>query len=479
MNLLFIAIVVIIIISALIIIVINKPDFWFWIFLNLFFDPGGYVYVFLGGSLLGPLHITDVFISAMVICLISIKFNWRIIYEDRLFLRFLLGLLIFALYFYIVYGGVAPFINHDFDYLNFLIKNRVFAYSFVIFIAVYVFSLRGLHYFYTSTLFIGTVCLTLFFISLFTGVELIPIAKAARYAGDEMKRISMFSYGIFYLLFPVALATYLLSRKITLNFKYKYWLYYSGILMIVTVLITLTRRLQIDIIGTTIIIIAIMSYLFQIVNLATINKIIIPILLVLVALYITFPKYAGYVVEIGQDTFLLITTGKDSKGESDERVTSSGALDITKEYISENLFIGNGYTYLSWEPGYASSKRGARFARACDAAGEVPIYYLLFAFGIVGATFMLPLYFMMGHLFFKLMKLLRLTLLYYINAPLIIIISTYLLLTIVQRFTLNIYALSSDFTYPGISFTAIFMGMGFAIYRQLYLNSYNYFGTNT
>ena len=57
-KLLIAGIIGIIIIISLIIIIRNKPDFWFWIFLNLFFDPGGYVYGFLGGTLVGPLHIT-------------------------------------------------------------------------------------------------------------------------------------------------------------------------------------------------------------------------------------------------------------------------------------------------------------------------------------------------------------------------------------------------------------------------------------
>lgn len=469
-------IVVLIIILAFIIIIRNKPDFWFWIFLNLFFDPGGYVYGFLGGSLLGPLHITDVFISGMLICLVSSKINWKIIFQDNFLVKFLFYLLIFSAYYFIVYGGIVPYFQNDFNYPVFLIKNRIFAYSFIILIGVYVFSFRGLYYFYTTTLSIGIICLTLYFISLLSGVRLIPVEESARYTGDEMMRVSMVGYGLFDLLFPVALTTYLLSRKINVNLKFKNWMYYSGIMMMITLLITLTRRTQIDIIGMVIIITILISYLFRTGKLTGIFKLLVPSLLVILVLSFTFPTYIGYIATIGEDTFLLITTGKDSRGESDQRVSGSNDYKIVNEYINNNLFFGTGYTYLFWEGGRATSARGRKFAIAADAAGEVPIYYLLFGFGIAGAILMLPLYFMMGKLFFNLIKRLRQTLINYIQDPITIILSIYILFIIAQTFTIKLYALGDDFRSPYMSFTVVLMGMGFAIYRKLEFNFFLEFG---
>ena len=195
-------VVAIILIIAFIIIIRNKPDLWFWIFLNLYFDPGGYVEEYLGGTLLGPLSIADVFISGMLICVISANINWKTIFQDKFLVRFLYLLLIFSTYFFIVYGGIVPYFHNDFDYPTFLIKNRLFGYAFIILPAVYAFSLRSLHYFYTTTLAVGIICLTLFFISLTTGLRLIPVWETARNTGGEMMRISMVGYGIFYLLFP-------------------------------------------------------------------------------------------------------------------------------------------------------------------------------------------------------------------------------------------------------------------------------------
>ena len=144
LSLVFTGIVGLVFISVLIILIRNNPDFWFWIFLNLFFDPGGFVYGFLGNKLFGPLNITDVFISGIVICLMFAKINWKVIYGDKFLLKFLLYISIFAAYYFIVYGGIVPFLNNDFNYANFLMKNRIFTYGFVILISVYLFSLKGL-----------------------------------------------------------------------------------------------------------------------------------------------------------------------------------------------------------------------------------------------------------------------------------------------------------------------------------------------
>ena len=462
----------IIIIFALIIIIRNKPDLWFWIFLNLYFDPGGYVYGFLGGTLLGPLAITDVFIAGMIISLLSAKINWNEIFQDKLLRRFLFSLSIFALYYFIIYGGVVPYIHKDFDYLTFLIKNRVFAYSFIILISVYAFSLRSLYYFYTTTLTVGAICLTLYLITLISGVNLIPVEEMARYTGDEMMRVSMVGYGIFYLIFPLALITYLLSRKFNVILNYKSWLFYSGIVMIITMLITLTRRTQIDIIGTAIIIITIISVLFRTGKLTGILRLIVPGLLVIIVLSFILPKYIGYIADIGEDTFLLITTGRDSRGESDQRVSGSGDYELVKKYIENNLFFGSGYTYLFWKDGRANSARGKEFAVVRDAAGEVPIYLLFFDFGITGVFLIFPLYIIMIILFFKLIKILKVTWFNYIKDPLNIIFSIYVLLMISQNFTINFYKLGSDFSAPQIGSTMIFMGVGFALLRKFYSDNF-------
>jgi hypothetical protein len=469
-KLLLAGVVGLIFIFTLIIIIRNKPDIWFWIFLNLYFDPGGYISGFRDGKLVGPLNINDVIIFGIIICLVSAKINWKVIFGDKLLINFLLFLTIFSAYYFIVFGGVAPYIHNDFNYVTFLLKNREFIYGFFILISVYLFSLSSLNYFYSVTLFFGLISLSLYLITLFTGLELAYVEKIQR-EGTEMTRIYMLSYGLFDLVFPLSLIVYLISKKINLDIKYKHCLYYASVIFLITQIITLTRRTQIDILGAVIIISLIIAYLFRIGKLSSLLKLVPPAIFVIIVLSFTFPNYIGYMAKTAENTFLLITIGQDSEGKSDYRVSGNADLEITKKYINNNPLIGTGYSYLYWGPGYAYSLRGPTYSRAADAAGEVPIYYLLFGFGIIGAVLMLPLYFLIGKLFFRLIKLLRTMLTNYLQDPMTIIFSIYILLSIATMFTINFYNLSSHFTGSRFSSIAVLIGIGFALYRKIYLNT--------
>lgn len=218
LNLLLISLVGLVLLFAFIIIIRNKPELWFWIFLNLYFDPGGYITGFRDGKLVGPLNISDVIIVGIILCMVSAKINWKVIFGDKLLTNFFLFLIIFSAYYFIVFGGVAPYIHNDFDYVTFILKNRTFLHGFIILISAYLFSLRGLNYFYSVTLFFGVVCLTLYMITLFTGIELVYVWKLER-EGTEMTRISMLSYGLFDLVLPLSIIVYIISKKINLNIK--------------------------------------------------------------------------------------------------------------------------------------------------------------------------------------------------------------------------------------------------------------------
>jgi len=457
-------------IFAFILIIRNKPDFWFWVLLNFYFDPGGYIVEYRDGKLIGPFTIADVLIAGIIMCLIFASINWKVIFNDKFFSKFLLALTIFSAYYFIVYGGVVPYFHNDLDYSTFLIKNRTYAYGFIILIAVYFFSLKGLKYFYSITLFTGVICLSLYMITLLTGMDLIPVLQEER-EGTSMMRIVMGSYGLFDLIFPLALTAYLLSRKINLNLKYTYWLYYGGIVMIITQVITLTRRTQIDIIAAVILIVVIISYLFRTGKISQMLKIIFPAMLVVLVLSLTFPKYGGYVTETAEDTFLIMTTGKDSEGQTEYRVSGTGALELTKEYIRNNLLFGTGYASI-WGGERKASTRGQDYAEARDAAGEVNIYFLFFGYGIAGAILMLPLYVIMLRLFLKFTKLLKLTLINYLHDPLVIIFAVYFLYNVAGKFTYKLAGLSGDFTGGSLAETAVLMGIGFALYRKIELNYY-------
>ena len=461
-----------IIVFPLLIFIHYKPDISFWILINLYFDPGGYFTIFLGGDAFGRINISDLVIVGIIMCLLVIKPQIRTIKSNKLFRKFIIAFLIFAIYYFFVYGWLTPYIHNDLDYLTFVLKNRIFVYGFIILIAVYLFSIRSLKYFYYTTLFFCVVSLSLFFISLFTGLGLAPVTRMLRYPESEMIRIGMGGYGLFDMLFPISVIAYLLSRRIKVKLRYKEWLYFSGILMVLVLLLTLSRRTILDIPATILIIILIISYLYRSNKIKLLSKFIIPSIIVLIILSFTFQVYVSYISIITRDTFQLITTGADTRGIGDYRVSGTADLAAVKNYIQDNIWIGSGYSYVrSNEAGTAFiSARGLFFASMEDAATEVPIYNLLFAYGIIGALLILRLYYFVFQLLVRFIKTLRQNILYeYIN-PITLIFSIYIIFVIISKLTTKIYSLGADFGNYGFSSIAIILGIGFALYEKFSTN---------
>jgi hypothetical protein len=303
-------------------------------------------------------------------------------------------------------------------------------------------------------------------ITLGTGIDLIPVMVFERYEGDDMMRLSIYSTGLFSILFPISFIVLLSAKRIKLNIKYRKLLYAAGILMVVTLLITLSRRYFISIPGTLIVIVLISSYIFRRSRAFALAKILVPLGLILIIINLTLPKYVDYIYSISQDTFLLLTEGKDTRGEKEYRVSGTDDLEITKNYIKNNFLLGTGYTYLYWkgEYEYASCSRGVVYAVAMDAANEVPIYYIFFGYGLVGFIIMVFLYSYLIKLFLRLFSLIRKRIGFLMGYPYEVLFTIYILYTLAEKFTFSFYGLGKDFTSP---INGIFIGIGFALYKKL------------
>jgi hypothetical protein len=443
----------------------RKPDISFWFLVNIYFDPGGYIDYYLKGKIFLNLYISDFVIVLILICLFAINTNYKIIYKDQFFIKFLKVFLIFAVYFFVFYGGIVPYLNNDFNYSLFLQKNRNFLYYIIILISVYIFTMRDLKYFYFTTLFLGLLILSAFLVSLITGLKIIPIDIFERYSGSEMMRITILSWGLFQILFPLSFIVYLFARKIKINIKYRKLLYIAGMLMVVTLLITLTRRNFISVPGIVLIIILLNSYIFRKSKIFAIAKVLVPVSLILLIVYFTLPKYVNYIVNISQDTYELLTKGSDTSGEREYRVSGTGDLLLTKKYISNNFILGTGYSYLYWgESEVATSPRGSEYALASDAAREVPIYNIFFSYGLTGFIIMVFLYAFLIRLFLRLYSLLKKQIKYLIVYPYELLFAIFILYMIVDKFTFSLYTMGSDFT---STYYGIFIGIGFALLRKL------------
>jgi hypothetical protein len=417
------------------------------------------------------LYISDLVIVLIIFCLYSINVNSNILYKDRFLNKFYKTFFIFAIYFFIFYGGIIPYINNDFNYLVFLQKNRSFLYYIILLTSVYFFTLRGLKYFYLTTLFLGIVILTAFLISLLTGLKIIPIDVFERYSGSEMMRITIFSWGFIQILFPLSFILFLFSRKIKFNIKYRKLVYLAGILMVVTLLITLTRRNYISIFGSVLIIVLLNSFIFRKSKILTFAKVIIPVSIILLVISLALPKYVNYIANISEDIYLLFTKGSDTQGEVDYRVSGTGDLLITKKYITENFIFGTGYSYLYWgESDVATSSRGNTYALAADAAREVPVYNIFFSYGLAGFVIIVFLYSFLVKLFVRLNSLLKKQFNALTAYPYELLFAIFILYMIVDKFTFSLYTLGDDFPTP---YYGVYLGMAFALYRKLKIITVN------
>lgn len=443
----------------------RKPDLSFWLLLNIYFDPGGYITYYLGGKTFLNFYLSDITIILIIFCLFSIKTNYKVIYKDKFLINFYKFFFIFAVYFFLFYGGIVPYLNNDLNYVLFLQKNRTFFYYIIILTSAYIFTLRSLKYFFLTTLFFGVMMLSIFLITLLTGLKLIPIDIFERYYGSGIMRIGMVSWGLFHILFPISFILFLFSRKIKFNLKYRKLVYLSGILMILTLLVALSRRSFISIPGTILIIIILNSLIFKRNKILLVGKILLPLCTIMIIIYLAFPKYVGYIVDISQDTFLLLTKGQDTRGEGEYRISGTGELQLTKKYIANNFIFGSGYSYVYWgNTGEAVSARGSEYSLAADAAAEVFIYYIFFGYGLVGFIILMVLYSFLIKLFLKLYFLLKNHINYLTEYPYEILFAIFILYTIIDKFTFSLYSLGQDFT---ASYYGILIGIGFALLQKL------------
>jgi len=357
--------------------------------------------------------------------------------------------------------------HNNLNYSLFLVKTRQMVYGLIILFSVYFFAIRGLKYFYYTTLFFGVVSLSLYWVSLISGDNLSFIVTMQRYAGSEMTRIGMAGYGIFHFLFPLSLIAYLVAHRQVVSIKYKRWLYFSGIFMVLTQYLTLSRRTMLAIPGAILAIILLVSYIYRSGKLKSMIKLIVPSIILLVILNNTLPEYINYIPEVTEDAVLLATTGMDSRGEGNYRVSGTGDLLDVKQYIKKHLLLGSGYSHVYYGKfAQITSTRGRQFAVMWDAANEVPVYYVLFGYGLIGALLICLLYYVILILFFKFIKIIKIKSLYNSMDPLVLLWSVFFLFSIMEKFTYYYFNLGNDFGQFGFPSFAILAGLGFALYEK-------------
>lgn len=259
----------------------------------------------------------------------------------------------------------------------------------------------------------------------------------------------MLNYGLMTFILYTVWVIILLNNKLPKLDKQNYFVYFAFGLYIVVGLLTLTRRTYLNFLLLPIILFFILSYVQK--KSISIQKVIIPFIIIVFLIGVFSPKLLQSSSRIVVDTFQLVFTGTDTRGEENYRINGDGDLLLTKQLISESPIFGQGYYYFNYGLKYDSSVSvtDMNFMKAQDAAYEVPIYSVFFQRGWLGFLLYIPIYFMLFKFVRKSIFILRNSFKLYCHIePLTIIFSIVGILYFIQSFTINIYNLFGTFTEP-------------------------------
>jgi hypothetical protein len=354
-------------------------DYLFWIGLIIFTNPGGILKAMGEDRGDGGINITD-FLFVLLVFLYSTVLYKRDIGFNQNFNKIVKYLIIFLLYYFIFFAFLVPiFKETDYSSTSFkIIKSRQTIYSVVLFIMIYRFYIRSSIIFFNVLIFSSILIIGLFFITLSTGIEILPIAKVSR-GFINVDRIFLENYGLMPILIPLGVV--LIVFKINIKFK-KIVLIAFG-MMFLTWLLSLTRR---HIFGTLIyFFLALLIYnYFQHRSLLPLSKIVRVLFYTLILgffIFLTFPKYIDAGIASVKETVYVIEHGETTTGRKDERLGFSRKFLIN--LIEENPLFGTGFDNR-WRTGEG------------DKAGyETSDYPLISAFamqGVFGVLIFLPVY---------------------------------------------------------------------------------------
>ncbi len=441
-------IIILIVLITLIFLIYKYPDFYFWFFLMLFFDSGGFFEGYFLNKSIGCLNFSDLFFGVMLISIISIK-NQSVLNNDEDFNKIFYYLLFFQIYYILTYGFLVPYINERLDFFHFIQKNRMYFMSLPIMYGVYVFSKRSLNIFFNLIVYFSFIILIVYFVTIIFKVPIVPILEMERYYGSGVQRIAMLSYGFIVFIFPLGIIILLLKNILSFRISNERIIYCSAILILFAELLTLTRRQYLSIIISILLIILIFSYVFQVSKIRLTKKIIFPASFLILLIGFVFPKQLENFELILLDSISTILTGKDIQGNIEYRVTGTGDLLYVKQFISENIFWGIGYIPYTWADIVYLKKYQDPLALSLDASAEVPIYGAFMRLGILGVIIASGVYLLLLMNLFYFLKSIKKYSKSLNRENIIDIIFTLLCIYyVISHFTIKFYALFGVFYMP-------------------------------
>lgn len=369
-------------------------DYLFWIIFILFTNPGGIqqalgIYEFgIGGTNLNDY----LFVLLLFLYIILPHRQIRKTKDYRLVKKYLF---IFSTYYFLFFIYLTPIIK-DTNSQNIifnLIKSRWVFYSISLFFITYKFFLHSYKVFFKLLAYSSVIILLIFFISVITGLELLPYEDISR-GFIDMSRYILLSYGLMPLLVPIGVI--LVVYKF--NIDYRKVLLTAAIMMFLAWLISLTRR---HIFGAFIyVFLATILYNYikgkKLISFIPIFRIIFASSIIIVVVYFSFPKYIDGGIKTFETTVYVIQHGETEEGHIDKRLGFNRTFIV--DLFKDNPIVGTGFSN-NWR------------TSAGDKAGfEASDYPLLSAFamtGIVGILLFLPIYILLIKYIYNDIRMLR------------------------------------------------------------------------
>jgi len=366
----------------------------FWFAVVFYLDPGGFFRYHFDKVMFGlPIQFLLYIVMALSFY-IQYGINRNSILKKRYTNKYIKIISIWLVYYLLI---TCIFQSNHFTKWHWLITHnqRMIFQTFLVIPVIY-FASDGLNIFIKVLTWSTGVILTLVIISLLTGADLVPLDEASRGFINASRHI-LYGYGIMYFLIPVLLVI------VIGKYRTDKGVIISGILVVVMIFLSISRR---DIIGIFEYILIILFIFYRIektkvswfFNKVFNRRIYFIVALFLMTMIIAFPSYLQNATTAVIESINVMQTGQTSTGNVDVRMTLTGKVGIY-EAIKDNWFLGTGYDPV-WSTGGGGENQWE---------GSDYIFLASFAmYGLLGLIVFLPFYILAIKVIKKVIRIIKL-----------------------------------------------------------------------
>ena len=360
-------------------VILRWPDHAFWLTIVLLFDPSGHLSVFLSKEALGGFYYQDFFFFLAFVPLFSSKVSVKPLLHYRPFLLLLGVQILFLLYHVLVFGYWQPAKGWGYVMRYVLVRERMSVFGFLLIIPVFVMARRRLSLLVDILVWTSLIVYILYFVTLLTGVELVPVWQAERYKGTGIMRYSLYSAGLTDMLVP--LTFFLIARKV--DYRFRKIIIAATVLVIMSVMLSLTKSNYLNLFGLLVGALFLYYRFYKIHITGIVFKLTGFGIILLLLMLQFFPEYPGLVVRQVKDLWLFLSGDAYTSGVVEGRLQNQWPAHLA--LISQHPWLGTGANF--------SDYFSLRFDPSDYEVTDLPITGHLAMYGFVGLTIYSLFYF--------------------------------------------------------------------------------------